>query len=856
MPSQSIYPSTDSSMAADLSYEQQQQMQPVVGSQISGQLSGQLSNNQLQQQTTSVSQQMQPTSPANYNYMSYQAQPIMQNQSSQMSYRQGYMSNNGGLMVEQQQQSNLAANLNGGQQQSALSPQGTQHQAMLSIENQMAGNNLNANNLNGNSQVNNGQFAVPSKPTKQKTRSRSVSSLPKQQQVQLQRHHMIENSSSMMEINQPMMTNQSSFHNTTSNLLSSQQQRQQAASLQNQTNLSSLEQQQIRKTNYLQRCNQQTAMMNSQVMQQQQQQQQITNLNSQQMQSNSGASYYGGMSEMSSMNAVSSIGIASTQGAQQAGSPLSIEYAERSMRNSSGSSASYYSNRIEMQQLNTNSNSPSQTTLQASNSYSLSKYPSSNDTGTNLISQLLSTNNPKLAASNLSGNGLNSQTSSNTPFKRNSTSTSTYPNFSQSYGQSHDQFAGASIPNSSSSVGNLAMNGASVNTNSSQSSLTTSVNSNDPSSYHRNNQLLRKSNLHSQSSRPFTFNNSINSMSNAGINSMRNASSIGNQLVCAQQSTDSKHSPSNATSSQENKSGSLSTKSHRIKREHHHRKMSTGKMRGSPSSLSRSNSSKSVNHSPVSPTTSLQASLMSQQQANKMAANSDFSFFDRNPLLNGSSLNSNPNSTLNSTLQSSLSSALSSSLSSNLNSNLGSNIGSSLNAQNSSSLSSTPTLQSPIANSSFTSRSEYPNDSLSLYHPNAFAFLDQNLSLNGSGQLKSAAAFKSSHSSNNSSTNSNTLASPSGLIKNERDPNQYKEHRRVCHINAEQKRRCNIKFGFDTLRAILPSISANNNTKISKASMLQKGAEHIRQLRIEQETQNAEIQQLRSQIESLNQTIG
>jgi MAX-like protein X len=75
-------------------------------------------------------------------------------------------------------------------------------------------------------------------------------------------------------------------------------------------------------------------------------------------------------------------------------------------------------------------------------------------------------------------------------------------------------------------------------------------------------------------------------------------------------------------------------------------------------------------------------------------------------------------------------------------------------------------------------------------------------------------------------------------------------------VNAEQKRRCNIKNGFDTLRAILPSISSNNNTKISKAAMLQKGAEHIRQLRIEHEAQEKEIKALNAQIEALNQTIG
>uniref|UniRef100_T1HBE5 BHLH domain-containing protein n=1 Tax=Rhodnius prolixus TaxID=13249 RepID=T1HBE5_RHOPR len=54
-----------------------------------------------------------------------------------------------------------------------------------------------------------------------------------------------------------------------------------------------------------------------------------------------------------------------------------------------------------------------------------------------------------------------------------------------------------------------------------------------------------------------------------------------------------------------------------------------------------------------------------------------------------------------------------------------------------------------------------------------------------------------------------------------------KDQRRVCHINAEQKRRCNIKNGFDTLHSLIPQLSQNPNAKMSKASMLQKGAEYI-----------------------------
>lgn len=36
----------------------------------------------------------------------------------------------------------------------------------------------------------------------------------------------------------------------------------------------------------------------------------------------------------------------------------------------------------------------------------------------------------------------------------------------------------------------------------------------------------------------------------------------------------------------------------------------------------------------------------------------------------------------------------------------------------------------------------------------------------------------------------------------------------MCHINAEQKRRCNIKNGFDTLHALIPQLNHNPNAKV------------------------------------------
>lgn len=91
--------------------------------------------------------------------------------------------------------------------------------------------------------------------------------------------------------------------------------------------------------------------------------------------------------------------------------------------------------------------------------------------------------------------------------------------------------------------------------------------------------------------------------------------------------------------------------------------------------------------------------------------------------------------------------------------------------------------------------------------------------------------------------------------KSETERVQYKEHRRVSHINAEQKRRCNIKNGFDTLHHLVPSLGQNPNGKVSKAAMLQKAGEYIKQLKGERAQLQEEAILLRKQIESLNQAI-
>ena len=70
--------------------------------------------------------------------------------------------------------------------------------------------------------------------------------------------------------------------------------------------------------------------------------------------------------------------------------------------------------------------------------------------------------------------------------------------------------------------------------------------------------------------------------------------------------------------------------------------------------------------------------------------------------------------------------------------------------------------------------------------------------------------------------------------------------------NAEQKRRCTIKNGFEFLRALVPSLSQTPNVKISKAALLTKGAEYVMQLRDERESLGTELDKLRKSVEELN----
>lgn len=93
-------------------------------------------------------------------------------------------------------------------------------------------------------------------------------------------------------------------------------------------------------------------------------------------------------------------------------------------------------------------------------------------------------------------------------------------------------------------------------------------------------------------------------------------------------------------------------------------------------------------------------------------------------------------------------------------------------------------------------------------------------------------------------TSSNSISTPTDSLQ-----------RRVGHIHAEQKRRYNIKNGFDMLHSLIPQLQQNPNAKLSKAAMLQKGAEYIRQLRTDRDSIKHKMDALQKERDTLNNSL-
>ncbi|XP_064231732.1 carbohydrate-responsive element-binding protein isoform X1 [Aotus nancymaae] len=99
------------------------------------------------------------------------------------------------------------------------------------------------------------------------------------------------------------------------------------------------------------------------------------------------------------------------------------------------------------------------------------------------------------------------------------------------------------------------------------------------------------------------------------------------------------------------------------------------------------------------------------------------------------------------------------------------------------------------------------------------------------------------------------VSPPQPILSRGRPDSNKTENRRITHISAEQKRRFNIKLGFDTLHGLVSTLSAQPSLKVSKATTLQKTAEYILMLQQERASLQEEAQQLRDEIEELNAAI-
>uniref|UniRef100_UPI00398EC2C2 carbohydrate-responsive element-binding protein-like n=1 Tax=Pristiophorus japonicus TaxID=55135 RepID=UPI00398EC2C2 len=89
----------------------------------------------------------------------------------------------------------------------------------------------------------------------------------------------------------------------------------------------------------------------------------------------------------------------------------------------------------------------------------------------------------------------------------------------------------------------------------------------------------------------------------------------------------------------------------------------------------------------------------------------------------------------------------------------------------------------------------------------------------------------------------------------DKDEEELAENRRITHISAEQKRRFNIKLGFNTLHSLVTSLDTQPAVKVSKATTLQKTVEYIAKLQQERAQAQEEAHRIREDIEKINAAI-
>lgn len=131
----------------------------------------------------------------------------------------------------------------------------------------------------------------------------------------------------------------------------------------------------------------------------------------------------------------------------------------------------------------------------------------------------------------------------------------------------------------------------------------------------------------------------------------------------------------------------------------------------------------------------------------------------------------------------------------------------------------------------------------------------QQQQVQGQGQPSSATSNRSLSTRSMSPDSALDIEMPLSPASRSGELRREDSSRRAGHIHAEQKRRCNIKNGFDMLHSLIPQLHQNPNAKLSKAAMLQKGAEYIRQLKGERTVLSEKMEALRQEIDALNNSL-
>lgn len=109
--------------------------------------------------------------------------------------------------------------------------------------------------------------------------------------------------------------------------------------------------------------------------------------------------------------------------------------------------------------------------------------------------------------------------------------------------------------------------------------------------------------------------------------------------------------------------------------------------------------------------------------------------------------------------------------------------------------------------------------------------------------------------SNEQQQQQNSYASASRGISRSNSVNSLNTLNDASLSTAEQKRRCNIQYGFDRLQVLVPSLRDGKNSKASKAAMLQKTSEYIKQLQEVSQKRMNEIDGCKREIAELSDRI-